>query len=130
MEMIAHGAEKIINSTETSVILFSSLLAFWCTFLLTEWLYRFTIDDDIDKIIQHGEERTAELNSKYEGFNFDDLNNFKSDSMLQWEGEEGAKNVRSVLRFSGQNIYDSASFVASELEFRPLVIVVEARTQA
>lgn len=51
------------------------------------------MDDDIDKIIQMGEERTAELNSKYETLNFDDLNNFKSDSMLQWEGE-GSKGVR------------------------------------
>lgn len=46
------------------------------------------IDDDIDAIIHRGEERTAELNSKYETLNFDDLNNFKSDSMLQWEGED------------------------------------------
>lgn len=54
------------------------------------------IDDDIDNIIKKGEERTAELNSKYEGLNFDDLNNFKSDSMLQWEGEEGLKNVSAA----------------------------------
>lgn len=52
-----------------------------------------SVDDDIDNIIKLGEERTAELNSKYEGLNFDDLNNFKSDSMLQWEGEDAAKNV-------------------------------------
>ena len=56
------------------------------------------IDDDIDNIIKKGEERTAELNSKYEGLNFDDLNNFKSDSMLQWEGEEGLKNVSAALQ--------------------------------
>ncbi|EJC98571.1 uncharacterized protein FOMMEDRAFT_95786 [Fomitiporia mediterranea MF3/22] len=68
MEMITHGADKIINSSDT-----------------------LTVDDDIDKIILHGEERTAELNSKYEGLNFEDLNNFKSDSMLAWESE-GAKN--------------------------------------
>ena len=47
------------------------------------------INDDIDAIITRGEERTAEINSKYEGLNFEDLNNFKSDSMLQqWEGED------------------------------------------
>jgi SWI/SNF-related matrix-associated actin-dependent regulator of chromatin subfamily A member 5 len=35
------------------------------------------------------EERTAELNSKYEGLNLEDLNNFKSDaSVQQWEGED------------------------------------------
>ena len=58
------------------------------------------IDDDIDNIIKKGEERTAELNSKYEGLNFDDLNNFKSDSMLQWEGEEGLKNVSAALQYA------------------------------
>ncbi|KAI5120574.1 hypothetical protein M0805_002524 [Coniferiporia weirii] len=72
LEMIAHGAEKIINSDEG-----------------------LTVDEDIDAIIQRGEERTAELNSKYEGLNFDDLNNFKSESVMQWEGEEG-KNRQNL----------------------------------
>lgn len=54
----------------------------------TTILTRLLIDGDIDEIIQHGEERTAELNQKYETLNFDDLNNFKSDSMLQFEGED------------------------------------------
>ncbi|PAV22924.1 SNF2 family DNA-dependent ATPase [Pyrrhoderma noxium] len=73
LEMITHGAEKIINSTDS-----------------------LSVDDDIDNIIKLGEERTAELNSKYEGLNFDDLNNFKSDSMLQWEGEDAAKNRQNL----------------------------------
>lgn len=47
------------------------------------------VDDDIEAIIQRGEERTAELNSKYEGLNLEDLSNFKSDaSVQQWEGED------------------------------------------
>lgn len=47
------------------------------------------INEDIDAIIHHGEERTAEINSKYEGLNFEDLNNFKSDTTVQqWEGED------------------------------------------
>ena len=55
------------------------------------------INDDIDAIIQRGEERTQELNSKYEGLNLDDLNNFKSDaSVQQWEGEDFRPGV-SVL---------------------------------
>jgi SWI/SNF-related matrix-associated actin-dependent regulator of chromatin subfamily A member 5 len=41
------------------------------------------INDDIDAIIQRGEERTVELNSKYEGLYLDDLNNFKSDATAQ-----------------------------------------------
>jgi SWI/SNF-related matrix-associated actin-dependent regulator of chromatin subfamily A member 5 len=47
------------------------------------------INDDIDAIIQRGEERTIELNSKYEGLNLEDLSNFKSEaSVQQWEGED------------------------------------------
>jgi hypothetical protein len=39
---------------------------------------RLMINDDIEAIIQHGKERTVELNNKYEGLNFEDLTNFKS----------------------------------------------------
>lgn len=53
------------------------------------------IDSDIEAIIAHGEERTAELNSKYEGLNLDDLSNFKSENMIQtWEGEDFQNKVR------------------------------------
>ncbi len=49
------------------------------------------IDDDIDDIIRKGEDKTAELNSKYAGLDLDALNNFKSESMVnQWEGEDFA----------------------------------------
>ncbi|KAG2134024.1 SNF2 family N-terminal domain-containing protein [Suillus bovinus] len=66
LEMITHGAEKLINSADA-----------------------FLINDDIEAIVQRGEERTAELNSKYEGLNLEDLNNFKSDATVQqWEGED------------------------------------------
>jgi SWI/SNF-related matrix-associated actin-dependent regulator of chromatin subfamily A member 5 len=53
------------------------------------------INDDIEAIIQRGEERTVELNSKYEGLNFEDLSNFKSEaSVQQWEGEDYRRGVR------------------------------------
>ncbi|KAI5991718.1 SNF2 family N-terminal domain-containing protein [Pisolithus orientalis] len=66
LEMITHGAEKIINSRDDLLI-----------------------NDDIDAIIKRGEERTLELNSRYEGLNLEDLSNFKSDSTVQqWEGED------------------------------------------
>ena len=43
-----------------------------------------------------------ELNSKYEGLNFEDLNNFKSDaSVQQWEGED----------FRGVSLHESRLFV-------------------
>jgi hypothetical protein len=47
------------------------------------------INEDIDEIIQRGEQRTAELSNRYEGLSFEDLSNFKSEaSVQQWEGED------------------------------------------
>jgi len=52
------------------------------------------IQTDIDAIIQRGEERTVELNSKYEGLYLDDLNNFKLDATVQqWKGEDFRSGV-------------------------------------
>ena len=56
------------------------------------------VNGDIEAIIQRGEERTAELNSKYEGLNLEDLSNFKSDaSVQQWEGEDFRAGVSLIL---------------------------------
>jgi SWI/SNF-related matrix-associated actin-dependent regulator of chromatin subfamily A member 5 len=56
------------------------------------------INDDIDAIIQRGEDKTSELNGKYEGLSFDDLNNFKSDTTVQqWEGEDFRSGVSAIL---------------------------------
>jgi SWI/SNF-related matrix-associated actin-dependent regulator of chromatin subfamily A member 5 len=44
--------------------------------------------DDIDDILAKGEERTAQLNSKYENVGIDDLQNFKSESAYEWNGEK------------------------------------------
>jgi SWI/SNF-related matrix-associated actin-dependent regulator of chromatin subfamily A member 5 len=70
--MIQHGAEKIINSTESM-----------------------EVDDDIEDIITRGEARTQELNSKYAQLNFDDLQIFKSETTTNWEGEDygGKKKI-------------------------------------
>ncbi|KDQ53568.1 hypothetical protein JAAARDRAFT_72523 [Jaapia argillacea MUCL 33604] len=77
LDMITHGAEKIVNSTEELLI-----------------------DDDIEKIIQRGEQRTIELNSKYEKLDLEDLSNFKSDaSVQQWEGED-FRGTRKPLNFN------------------------------
>ena len=59
------------------------------------------IDDDIDAIINRGEERTAELSTKYEALNLEDLSNFKSDaSVQQWEGEDFRGGVSAFLSLS------------------------------
>jgi SWI/SNF-related matrix-associated actin-dependent regulator of chromatin subfamily A member 5 len=55
---------------------------------------RFEVNDDIEAIIAKGEERTAELNNKWEGLNFEDLSNFKSEANIQtWEGEDYQNKV-------------------------------------
>ncbi|EMD32673.1 hypothetical protein CERSUDRAFT_118698 [Gelatoporia subvermispora B] len=78
LEMIAHGAENIVNSNEDLLI-----------------------NDHIDEIIQRGEARTQELNSKYEGLTFEDLSNFKSEaSVQQWEGEDFRSGQRKTLQFN------------------------------
>jgi len=58
------------------------------------------INDDIDAIIQRGEQRTVELSNRYEGLSFEDLSNFKSEaSVQQWEGEDfRAVCIRDVLK--------------------------------
>lgn len=91
LEMITHGAEKIISASEELVSAYSTLPTLFITSL-----YRHLINEDIDAIIARGEERTIELNSKYEGLNLEDLNNFKSDaSVQQWEGEDFRAGVSS-----------------------------------
>ncbi|KAI9600087.1 hypothetical protein KEM48_000303 [Puccinia striiformis f. sp. tritici PST-130] len=75
VEMIQHGAEKIINSKENMLV-----------------------DDDIESIIQRGEARTAELNAKYSRLDFDDLANFKTETSTQkWEGEDYAGQAKKKL---------------------------------
>jgi SWI/SNF-related matrix-associated actin-dependent regulator of chromatin subfamily A member 5 len=69
LEMIQHGAEKIINAKDSM-----------------------SLDDDIDDIIKKGEERTQALNEKYSSLNIHDLANFTSDTAVQqWEGEQFGK---------------------------------------
>lgn len=66
LTMIQHGAENIFKDTDTTG----------------------HIDDDIEEVLKRGEERTAELNSKYSNLNIDDLKNFSSESAYQWNGED------------------------------------------
>ncbi|BGP31421.1 chromatin remodeling complex Adenosinetriphosphatase [Rhodotorula toruloides] len=68
VDMIQHGADKIINSSESMAVA-----------------------DDIDEIIRHGEEKTAKLNSKFSQLSFDELQIFNTGpqaTTTQWEGEE------------------------------------------
>jgi hypothetical protein len=57
-------------------------------YLILFRLFSLAVDDDIEKIIREGEERTAELNKKYEGMNLDALTNFQSElATRSWEGQ-------------------------------------------
>lgn len=69
LTMIQHGAEKVFQS-QGALGVASELT-----------------DDDIDAILKRGEERTAELNAKYEKLGLDDLQKFTSDSAYEWNGE-------------------------------------------
>lgn len=81
------------------------------------YLISLLVNADIDEIIHRGEERTAEINSKYAGLNIDDLNNFKSDfSVKEWEGEEFGVKV-TILFSIFENINDSIHFQNKNLGF-------------
>jgi SWI/SNF-related matrix-associated actin-dependent regulator of chromatin subfamily A member 5 len=44
-------------------------------------------DDDIEKILRKGEERTAQLMARYEQLGIDDLQKFTSENSREWNGE-------------------------------------------
>lgn len=68
LSMIQHGAEKVFAEGAAAK-----------TADVTE--------DDIDAILKHGEQRTAELNQRYENLDLNELQNFKSDSAYEWNGQ-------------------------------------------
>lgn len=70
VRMIQHGAENIFNTSKGGTLK----------------------DDDIDSILKHGEERTAELSAKYSKLGLDDLQKFSSEgSAYEWNGEDFTK---------------------------------------
>lgn len=53
-------------------------------------------DDDIDAILRRGEERTAELSTKYEKLGIDELQNFTSDSAYEWNGKNFERKKETI----------------------------------
>ena len=53
-------------------------------------------DDDIDAILRKGEERTAELNKKYEALGIDDLQKFTSESAYEWNGKDFTERKKDI----------------------------------
>lgn len=74
LSMIQHGAEKVFQSKGA-------------TGAVTEKGDDMT-DDDIDAILAAGENRTKELNAKYEKLGLDDLQKFSSESAYEWNGKD------------------------------------------
>lgn len=80
LSMIQHGAEKVFQSKGAS------------GGMVTEDLG----DADIDEILARGENRTKELNAKYEKLGIDDLQKFSSESAYEWNGENFANTKKNI----------------------------------
>lgn len=81
LNMIQHGAEKVFETKGATGILGSK----------TD-----LTDDDIDAILKHGEERTAQLNARYEKLGIDDLQKFSSENAYEWNGENFSKSKKEI----------------------------------
>lgn len=74
LSMIQHGAEKVFQSKGA-------------VGGIAEKGADMT-DDDIDAILAAGEDRTKQLNAKYEKLGLDDLQKFSSESAYEWNGKD------------------------------------------
>ncbi|MCJ1250726.1 hypothetical protein MMC30_007954 [Trapelia coarctata] len=81
LNMIQHGAEKVFETKGATGILGGK----------TD-----LTDDDIDAILKHGEERTAQLNARYEKLGIDDLQKFSSENAYEWNGENFSKSKKEI----------------------------------
>jgi SWI/SNF-related matrix-associated actin-dependent regulator of chromatin subfamily A member 5 len=81
LSMIQHGAESVFQSKGSTGIASKG----------TD-----INDDDIDAILSKGENRTKELNAKYEKLGIDDLQKFTSESAYEWNGENFANTKKDI----------------------------------
>ncbi|KAK6074830.1 SNF2 family domain-containing protein [Seiridium cupressi] len=83
LSMIQHGAQNVFQTKGGTGVLAKGT----------------DLDDsDIDAILAKGENRTKELNTKYEKLGLDDLQKFTSESAYEWNGENfGTKKKGEVL---------------------------------
>ncbi|PHH79400.1 hypothetical protein CDD82_2413 [Ophiocordyceps australis] len=82
LSMIQHGAEKVFQSKGATGNLAGDGAELG--------------DDDIEEILARGENRTKELNSKYEKLGIDDLQKFTSESAYEWNGENFANVKKDI----------------------------------
>ncbi|KAI1416201.1 SWI/SNF family of DNA-dependent ATPase [Hypoxylon sp. FL1857] len=117
LDMIQHGAEKVFQTKgPTGMAAKGTDLN----------------DDDIDEILSKGENRTKELNAKYEKLGIDDLQKFSSESAYEWNGEvfgkkkdvginwiNPAKRERKDTSYSVDKFYRQAIYGTSKAEAKP-----------
>lgn len=53
-------------------------------------------EGDIDDILRKGEERTAELNKKYEKLGIDDLQKFSTENAYEWNGQDFTERKKDI----------------------------------
>lgn len=82
LSMIQHGAEKVFQSKSTAGP-------------ATETGGDMT-DSDIDAILAAGEDRTKQLNAKYEKLGLDDLQKFSSESAYEWNGKDFTNTKKDI----------------------------------
>lgn len=72
LSMIQHGAQKVLERAASKD-------------------EGDSFDDDIDAILKKGEEKTKQLNSRFEHLGLDDLQKISSDSAYEWNGTDFSK---------------------------------------
>lgn len=82
LSMIQHGAEKVFSTKGPTDELAGK--------------GNDINDDDIDAILAQGENRTKELNARYEKLGLDDLQKFTSESAYEWNGENFANAKKNI----------------------------------
>lgn len=82
LSMIQHGAENVFQTKGGTGVVAENGAS------MTE--------DDIDAILAAGENRTKELNAKYEKLGLDDLQKFSSESAYEWNGKDFTNKKKEI----------------------------------
>ncbi|KAL1875355.1 chromatin remodeling complex Adenosinetriphosphatase [Diaporthe australafricana] len=82
LSMIQHGAENIFQGKKTASAQADDTAGI--------------TDDDIDAILTAGEDRTKQLNAKYEKLGLDDLQKFTSESAYEWNGKDFTSTKKEI----------------------------------
>ncbi|PKS07502.1 hypothetical protein jhhlp_006106 [Lomentospora prolificans] len=120
LSMIQHGAQNVFSTKGATGVIADKGA---------------NLDDaDIEEILARGENRTKELNAKYEKLGLDDLQNFTSESAYEWNGQdfqkkksdlnlmtwiEPAKRERKEQSYSMDKYFKQAMYPSSKAEQKP-----------